>query len=274
MIDYLDILILCACGIAGGFLSGLLGVGGGIAYVVFISFYLQKLGVNDYLFVPAVIANSMFCIFFAGLSGSIKQYLNQNFHPKPILITGLASTFAAIFFSYSITHWLDYNRGNFTFIFILLLLFIAIIMLLKRDKENKLEEKPIKNTSIKFLGIGILSGSLAAFSGIGGGIIMMPLFTNTLSMNIKKANAVSLGVITLMAFLTSIYNMILNPAYLDLPYSIGLISLQISLPIAIFSVIAAPFGVSLASKLKPNTIRIIFVLFILAVIIRMVSGYF
>ena len=272
MIDYYDLFILSLCGAIGGFLAGLLGIGGGIAFVVFISSYLIKLGVPDNLLVPAIIANSMFCIFFAGLSGSFKHYQNKNLSLNPILTIGFAATFASILASYSITHWFDYKQESFLIFFIFLLLFIALSMMKRREIINSNELKIEKKDSLKLTGIGLLSGSIAAFSGIGGGIILMPLLTNGMKMEIKKANGISLGVITLMALLTSFYNILFNPASLGIVYSLGLISFAISLPIALMSIIAAPFGVNIASKLKPETIRIIFVVFILVVVAKMVSG--
>ncbi len=44
----------------GGLLAGMLGIGGGIIYVLLFSHYLPLIGIPEHLVVPAIVANSMF----------------------------------------------------------------------------------------------------------------------------------------------------------------------------------------------------------------------
>lgn len=54
--------------------------------------------------------------------------------------------------------------------------------------------------------IGALSGVVAALCGVGGGIVMVPLFVGFLSMDQKQAVATSLAAIVLTALLASLKN--------------------------------------------------------------------
>ena len=54
--------------------------------------------------------------------------------------------------------------------------------------------------------IGALSGVVAAICGVGGGIVMVPLFVSFLGMSQKNAVATSLAAIVLPALLASIKN--------------------------------------------------------------------
>ncbi len=98
----MEIITLLILGGIGGLLAGMLGIGGGIIYVLLFSHYLPLTGIPSHLIVPAIVANSMFAIFFAGISGSYKHYKNKNFHPKQFLIIGSAASIASIFFSHLI----------------------------------------------------------------------------------------------------------------------------------------------------------------------------
>ena len=77
--DVGTLILLFFGGCAGGLLAGLLGVGGGLVFVVIFTNYLAVLGIPDNKIAQLIIANSMVAIFFAGTSGSIKHYLNGDF---------------------------------------------------------------------------------------------------------------------------------------------------------------------------------------------------
>ena len=264
MESILNIIILVLLGGLGGLLAGLLGIGGGIIYVLIFDYFLHKMGVPKEAIVPSIIANSMFAILFAGVSGSYKQWKNKNFFPNEMIITGLASSVSAITFSYVISkgHW--YTKEKFSFVFILLLVSIAFRLFTQRNKiENTNFDKP----SMYALCItGLISGTIAAFSGIGGGVIIVPILTDIIKMPIKKATSISLGVISIMALFTSLFNATSSATSTS---SHSLIVFSLALPVAIGSLIASPIGVSISQKLKPTHIRFILIVFLLVVITKM-----
>ncbi len=266
--EFTDILILLLAGCLGGFLAGLLGIGGGIVFVLIFNLYLTKLGVPPQIIVPAVIANSLFAIFFAGLAGTLKQRKNNNFEWKAILISGTASAITSIYFTYLISSSTWYTKDKFMFVFMGLLAIMAYKIYKGNDPENSTTSPSIFDAKKYFL-FGALAGVLAAFSGIGGGVIMVPLFIQFMNYTIRKATALSLGIITVMAFLTSIYNAGQNPLSLDIDYSFGLISFAVAIPVIVGSIIFSPIGVMAAGKFKPKTTRIIFSGFLLLVIIKL-----
>ena len=78
------------------------------------------------------------------------------------------------------------------------------------EQERKLERDKKELEEIKkpfFLLAGVGGGMIASLSGLGGGVLMMPIFTSFLKIDIKKAKAVSLGVITLTALIVTIFNL-------------------------------------------------------------------
>ncbi len=253
----------------GGLLAGMLGIGGGIIYVLLFSHYLPLIGIPEHLVVPAIVANSMFAIFFAGVSGSYKHYKNNNFHPKQFMLIGTAAVIASIFFSNLILNGSWYTKEKFTYLFIFLLLFIAYrILSNKKADQIHLQEK---TSTPAFILTGIFSGTVAAFSGIGGGILIVPILTDIMKISIKKATAISLGVISIMAFFTSAYAMVFSKVNIDIvaPH-FGLIVYSLALPVAAGSLVFSPMGVQLATKISPSKLRIIFASFLIIVMVKMI----
>ncbi len=260
-----EIIILLLLGGLGGLLAGLLGIGGGVIYVLIFNYYLHKLGIPDSIIVPSIIANSMFAILFAGVSGTYKQWKNKNFFPNEMIIAGLAAAVSSISFSYMISKGTWYTKESFSIFFIVLLVSIALRIFTQR---KKVEQENSQNPNMLSLSItGLISGTIAAFSGIGGGVIIVPILTDIIKLPIKKATSISLGVISIMALFTSLYHAMTSVASGG---TSSLLVFSLAIPVAIGSLIAAPIGVQLANKLKPSQIRIVLFLFLVSVIIKMI----
>ena len=82
--------LIVLLGFAGGFLAGMLGVGGGLVFVP----VFQEIVKNHEIAadrVPYVLANSLLIVFVVGISGSIKHIKIKNTHLQAALTTGLAA---------------------------------------------------------------------------------------------------------------------------------------------------------------------------------------
>ena len=89
--EIIDYVILAVFGALGAFISGFLGVGGGIIYIPVLDYFLKKAGMNDTMLVKGILANSLFTIIFSGSVSSYNQYKHGNFFPKQILQTATIS---------------------------------------------------------------------------------------------------------------------------------------------------------------------------------------
>ncbi len=79
-----------------------------------------------------------------------------------------------------------------------------MLSLLHKDNESKIKPTNILEiimSPVDFycIFIGLLSGTLAALCGIGGGVILVPFFVAAIGLEQKNANATSLAVIILTA---------------------------------------------------------------------------
>ena len=272
MIDLVDVIILFLAGIAGGFLAGLLGIGGGVIYVLIFATYLRLLTdvpIPGDVLVKLTIANSVFALIFAGISGSYKQYKIGNFYPKLILFIGIPGVTSAVIATYLLTLTNLYSKEEFAIVFSILLLPIIARMLFKR--KNGISKVVIERyPPALFSLIGFVSGAATAISGLGGGFIIVPILNGVLRFPIKKTISISLGVIATVAMGLSLFNIFyFDYSYLEIPYMYGSISFIMVLPVIGGVLLGAPIGVLISQRLPGFALRVFFVLFCVAVIIKL-----
>ncbi len=264
-----SILILFFFGLIGGFLSGLLGVGGGIIFVPILTFFLKQMGVDGEELVKYVLANSFGTIFFAGIISTYKQKKYSSFYPKQILLTASLAMVSSFMVSYLITNQSWYSKRAFG-IFFLSLLVITLLRFVFVKKSTSIEVKDTK--TYKYLIAGFFTGIVTALSGLGGGVIMIPLFTQYVKLNIKIASAISIGAIPLIILPVLInYGISLPAEYLN-DMQIGYILPHLIFPMVAGLVFAAPFGVAIAQKSSDKLLKIIFAALIVIVIFNTIGN--
>lgn len=270
--ELIDYLILFLFGGLAAFLSGFLGVGGGVVYIPVIEYYLRKLGIQPEFLVKTILANSLFVIIFSGSVSSYFQYKKGNFYPKQILQTALPGIISALLITYLIKSGSWYNKSVFNTVFAAMLLLIVSRMFFAKPKT--IEEKNGNDKAIHFGLTGFLAGMATAFSGLGGGVVMTPVFTDVFKQPIKKASSISNGVIPFFAISLGIYNLSDTPDQVISQYQIGYIVLPIVLPLILSTFIFAPIGVNLAQKTSHGVIRYTFASFASIVFFKLIYELF
>lgn len=270
MFELTDLLILFLFGCAGGVLAGLLGIGGGLIYVIAISYYLQQYDLNSIELVKFTVSNSIFAVFFAGLSGTIKQILRKNFYFREVVVTAFPGIVGSLIVSYIIVSFNWYTLAQYNTVIIIILAILAYRMLLpEHRKALYLDDLP----PFYFMIGGFFSGAISAFSGLGGGIILIPVLSGMMRLNIIKAASISLGIMPLYTLAMAVfYAFAYSGPPLDFPLTFGYLILPLSLPLAFGVVIFAPIGVKLAHRLSKPALKLIFGILILVVIVKMVYG--
>ena len=259
------LLILFLFGVFGGFLSGLLGVGGGIIFIPIISYYLRQLGLEGDELVKYILANSFATIFFAGLISTYKQYRIRQFYPKQIGLTAALAMITGTLVSYGITSGDWYNKRAFSVIFLALLIFSVFRILLKRPEQAIDVASSPKH---KYLITGALTGIVTALSGLGGGVVMIPLFNQYIKIDMKSASAISIGVIPLIlipVLATYIMATPLNPIMQD---QLGYVLPSVFFPMVAGLLFAAPIGVATAQRSSDKVLKFIFASLVIIVIIN------
>lgn len=262
------VLILFAVGIAAGILSGLFGVGGGIVIVPSLLAVYAFNNINSPYIVHIAIATSLFTIIFTSLSSSHKHFLHGNVEWKAALYIGLASSVTVFLFS-KIAVMLPGDLLKK--IFSIVLIIVAVKMLL--DKKNSHAERENNKPEVLniwiCLGIGALSGAIAAFSGLGGGVFVIPLMHYLMKVPFKKAVGTSSAAILITAAAGVLSYFINSPqGAAEIKYSFGMVDTLSALPVIAASIPFARVGVYLNKKTHHYLLSKLFALFIISVSVK------
>ncbi len=263
-------LILFAAGAAAGILSGLFGVGGGIVIVPSLIAVYSFTGFQSAYSVHIAVVTSLFTIVFTSTSSAYKHSAHKNILWKAALLIGLSSSVTVFVFS-KLALALPGDVPKI--IFSVLLVIIGMKMLLEKRNSVEEDEKNCKSGKIKksncFL-VGIVAGMIAAFTGLGGGVFVIPLLHYVFKVPIKKAIGTSVAGIFITSLAGVISYLINSPAGAnELEYSLGMVDTISSFPIVIDSIPFAQLGVYINRKTRTDLIKKLFAGLIILVSIKM-----
>lgn len=262
-------LFLIIAGLAGGVLAGMLGIGGGLVYVFVLEMILPQFGVSEDVLLATVLANSMFCVFFAALSSNIALYRQKEFYLKPVLLTGISAVVTSLLVLHFFVNTGDFDQKYFDILMIFLLIYMLLRVVMKSvSMEADVQLESISKPSFLLTGFG--GGLVAALSGLGGGVVMVPVFNGLMKVNIKTARSISLGVIMITSLFMTIKNL-LEPNQ-NIEYSLGLIVFSVSVILSLGVIVGGPLGVFFSKKLSPKVISGIYIFFLLYYISNKIWG--
>jgi len=253
-------------GAVSGAASAYLGIGGGIILVPILIEILFNSGLSLDQTMTSAFATAMFIAVFTTASSSFRQWRQNN-----IVISAIPFTAAGAIPGGWLGAWLGSNISGkgLTVMFGSFLILASINLFISSSRNSK----KINLTSYRplgFLMLGLITGILAALFGIGGGVIMIPIFVLLFGLPAGKVAGTSSSI----AFFLSISSVI---AYLIFGVGRaaegagfwGVIDLSLAVPIAIGTTLTAPIGAVLNKRFKGTTYLRIFAGFLLIVAFRM-----
>ncbi|MEQ9591550.1 MAG: sulfite exporter TauE/SafE family protein [Cyclobacteriaceae bacterium] len=269
------IILLLILGLATGFYSGLIGTGGNLILIPALDLLFAHYQIAGVEAVKFIIAHSLFITIFLGVSISIKQHRIGNFYLKEVILIGLPGMISAYLMSELINAFDWYNKFYFDIIFLMMIVLLAFRLLVVKSKEDQITQVTPHQTTLSFAsltGLGFLTGIVTALSGLGGGIVLIPFLTDINKTPIRKASAISIGVITMLAAAVSMSYLFVeeNADYSGrLPAQVGYISLYMVLPILVGIFLASSFGVRVAHRTSPQRLRVIFGIIVTMLCLKM-----
>jgi uncharacterized membrane protein YfcA len=262
-----EFIILVVSGILGGLLAGLLGIGGGIVFLLILSFALPNIGVPPEELVQYKIANSIVGVFFATLSANLSLIKLKQFYGKQVLIVACGSVLFSLLALHFVVNTLWFTVEKFNIIIIILLMYM-LFRVIRQVSRNTSEVDRRLISKKKYFFSGAMGGFIASLSGLGGGVIMVPIFYTVFKLNYNIAKSISIGVITITAFFMTIKNLLSTPENVFSEYHIGYVIPQISLILSLGVIIGGNLGVSLGQKISSRTTTVIYSLFLLVFITK------
>ncbi|MDZ5456630.1 sulfite exporter TauE/SafE family protein [Azohydromonas lata] len=241
-----ELLLLGCC---TGFLAGLLGIGGGMLLVPFLSFILSQRGVAPGMSVKMAIATSMTTIVFTSLSsvrahhkrGAVRWPLVRNMAPG-IVLGGLvagAGAFALV-------------KGQALALFFAAFVAFSATQMLRARAPHPDRDMPGRlGQAAAGSGIGFLSGLV----GAGGGFVSVPFMTRcNVPIHHAVATSAALGFPIALANTVGylVGGMGLTPA---LPGALGYLYLPALGVVAAASVTLAPVGARAAHALDVKQLK-------------------
>lgn len=203
-----QLLLAAVIGLAAGVLSGAFGIGGGIVTTPAIRLLLGA---------PALVAvgTPLAAIIPTALTGAV-TYARQGMVD---LRTGAVASAAGMPLAVAGAFLADRVGGSVVLLATALLLIAAAIdtVLQARATERRVGEGPRQGDADasppKLLApvvIGAVAGAYSGFFGLGGGFVLVPLFTRWLRFDIKRAIATSLVVVCALAIPGTIAHAVLG----------------------------------------------------------------
>jgi uncharacterized membrane protein YfcA len=259
-IEPLLIFELAALGICTGFLAGLLGIGGGMIMVPFLTILLSHRGVSADLAVKMAIATSMATIIFTSVSsvrahhkrGAVRWDIVKLLAPGIVIgsMIGSLGVFALL------------KGAYLAIVFGLFVGFSATQMFL--DKKPK-PTRQLPGTA-GTLGAGGVIGFISGLVGAGGGFISVPFMTwCNVAIHNAVATSAALGFPIAVANVAGYVASGLALTGLP-PGAFGYLWLPGLAIIAVCSVLTAPLGARVAHALPVGKLKRIFasILYLLA----------
>ena len=251
MIMVTSMIIMLLIGIFGGFISGLVGIGGAIIIYPMLLLLPPLVGLPTYsAYIASGLTSSQ--VFFSTLSGSFKAYKNKDFSRTLVLNMGSGMIIGSILGAI-LANLINVQFVNMVYIIIallaLILMFIKVVPSTSHIKFNRL----------LLITIGGIIGLVSGIVGAGGAFIIIPvlLVIFKLPMNMVVTNSI------VIAFISSIGAFIIKLLQ-------GYIPVNSAIPLILGSILFTPLGMKIGQKIPDYIQKMIVSILIVIAIIKLI----
>jgi uncharacterized membrane protein YfcA len=265
--EHILTLIPLAClGVVAGFLSGLLGIGGGIVLVP------GLLGIGQMVYADTIggdilmhmaLGTSLAIIIPTGMSSALAQIRRKAVHWTAVkrMVPGLV---AGVSLGIMIASRLDGSTLQLVFA---VGLFGIAVLIMRPPKPQHIYPGLLNWTIVT--GSTVSIGCLGTLLGISGSTLNIP-YMNFAGLSLRQAIASSSILGVTVAIPAAIGFCLIGASNTQLPPEfLGYINLKAWLCIVPFSILMAPLGVKMSHHIQPVKLRLILAGFILIVAVKM-----
>lgn len=277
---WIEILALSGFGLLAGILGGLLGIGGSIILIPALTLIFN----HDMHLAQAA---SMLVITFVAVPSTIQHHRNHAVRWRVVWIM-LPFAIAFIILGVQTGNLFDAHLLKRIFAtFLLYVIFINVRKLLK-PKEPDLADGPRRGRwRIPF--VGSVVGFMAGVLGIGGGIVVVPLFQKICKIPLRSAIATSSALMCITSVFGAVRKNMTLPTLIEesavrgngvvdwaagatgLPPVVAQ-SVTIAAVIIPLAIVGSFVGAHLTHKLPVNVVRLVFVIVLMVTSVDMMFG--
>ena len=262
--------LLLLIGALGGFLAGLIGIGGGVIFGPALFFVFQAAGVQDPVLTPLTLGSSLLCTFAASASGAVAQQAAGAIDWRTALVAGGLAAVIGVLVAIFVSTQPWYDKQVFQVVLGGVLLAVVARMLTKRVvQDNSLSMEGAQRGWGRLAATGAIAGSLASLAGVGGGVVLVPAFNGLIRLPLKVAAGTSTAAIVLITGALTVAYAILGQGTAVPEGAIGYVGWQAAAALALPAVVTARLGVAAAHKLDVRIIRYAFAALATFVAIRL-----
>ena len=251
MIMVTSMIIMLLIGIFGGFISGLVGIGGAIIIYPMLLLLPPLVGLPTYsAYIASGLTSSQ--VFFSTLSGSFKAYKNKDFSRTLVLNMGSGMIIGSILGAI-LANLINVQFVNMVYIIIALLALILMFIKVAPSTSH------IKFNRLLLITIGGIIGLVSGIVGAGGAFIIITelLVIFKLPMNTVVTNSI------VIAFISSIGAFIIKLLQ-------GYIPVNSAIPLILGSILFTPLGMKIGQKIPDYIQKMIVSILIVIAIIKLI----
>lgn len=256
------VVLYIALGTFVGFMSGMLGVGGGGLLVPLLAsiFTYQGLGSNSV--VHFALATSLACMIITSAS-SMRAHAFKGAVMWDVVKGMAPGIMVGAFMATQVASYI--NSVNIAIFFALFMVLVALQTFFKWQPLPS--KKPRTLFGLTMAGIGV--GSVSALAAVGGGFLTV-VYLGYKNIDIKRAIGTSAAIGFPIAITGTIGYMLTGwTATLDKPYTFGFIYVPAFVAISIASAISAPYGARYSHNLPEAKLKKLFAIICLILSIKM-----
>lgn len=189
------LLTLFALSLAGGALSGLLGVGGAVVMIPLMLSVPPLLGVGE-LTMKQIAGISMLQVLASSVSGLVVHRGNGQVHGRALAWIGFPMAAAALAGGWG-SKFVDNDAVLAVFAALMVVALVLLMGFKRREAQATVDGRSIPISAVRATAIGVGVGVASGMAGAGGGFLVVPLMMVFLRLPLKVTVGTSLGIVFL-----------------------------------------------------------------------------
>ena len=271
MLTAIDILILLGAGAGTGFISGLLGIGGGAVMVPVSYWLILGMDVAPDIAIRLAFGTSLLVVLPTVISGSWRHNKKNAVRWRTALVLGSCALVGGLVGATLASHLpeeiLTAGFGG-------LVLAVALWMGLGMVRRlRRVDEEPRENLRL-VAACGFPIGIVSGLTGLGGGVLIVAVLVLALNFPMHVAVGTSAAAI-ILGSLGGIAGYIVNGLGVPglLPYSVGYVNLPIWLCLIAASIPLAQLGARAGHALPAKPLMYVFIAFMVYAGLEMIGAF-